>query len=55
MSEDGAARRKRLKALKEKAGKGVKFRNYRPQDAAIKQQVAGSSDDAGVGRDDDET
>lgn len=53
MSEDGTARRLRLKALKEKAGKSVKFRNYRPQDAAIKQQqqqAAESNDDTGVGR-----
>lgn len=40
MSEDAAGRRKRLKALKEKAAnKSIKFRNYRPQDAAIKQQA----------------
>eukprot|EP00752_Nemacystus_decipiens_P003382 g3129.t1 len=40
MSEDAAERRKRLKALKEKAAnKSIKFRNYRPQDAAIKQQA----------------
>eukprot|EP00903_Cladosiphon_okamuranus_P014519 g13467.t1 len=42
MSEDAAERRKRLKALKEKAAsksKGIKFRNYRPQDPAIKQQA----------------
>lgn len=40
MSEDAAERRKRLKALKEKAAsKSIKFRNYRPQDAGIKQQA----------------
>lgn len=49
MSEDGAERRKRLKALKEKAAnKSIKFRNYRPQDAAIRQQALDSKD---TGRD----
>ena len=42
MSEDGAARRKRLKDLKEKASKSIKFRNYRPQDAAARQQASDS-------------
>ncbi|CBN74611.1 conserved unknown protein [Ectocarpus siliculosus] len=43
MSESGAERRSRLKALKEKANKSIKFRNYRPQDAAIRQQALDSS------------
>lgn len=47
MSEDGAARRKRLKDLKEKAGKSIKFRNYRPQDAAARQQASSDSKVAG--------
>ncbi|CAM9286570.1 unnamed protein product [Ectocarpus sp. 4 AP-2014] len=42
MSESGAERRSRLKALKEKANKSIKFRNYRPQDAAIRQQALDS-------------
>lgn len=43
MSEDGAERKRRLKALKEKAAnKSIKFRNYRPQDAAIRQQALDS-------------
>ncbi|CAN0490442.1 unnamed protein product, partial [Ectocarpus sp. 8 AP-2014] len=43
MSESGAERRSRLKALKEKANKSIKFRNYRPQDAAIRQQALDST------------
>ncbi|CAM9853979.1 unnamed protein product [Ectocarpus sp. 12 AP-2014] len=42
MSESGAERRSRLKALKEKANKRIKFRNYRPQDAAVRQQALDS-------------
>lgn len=49
MSEDGAARRKRLKELKEKASKSIKFRNYRPQDAAARQQQVSDSKIAGGG------
>lgn len=54
MSEDGAARRKRLKDLKEKASKSIKFRNYRPQDAAARQQasdskIAGGAKGGGAG------
>ena len=49
MSEDAAERRKRLKALKEKAtSKSIKFRNYRPQDAAIKQQAHESKGGGGA-------
>lgn len=48
MSEDASERRKRLKALKEKAAsKNIKFRNYRPQDAAVKQRAADSSSKGG--------
>ncbi|CAM9526609.1 unnamed protein product [Ectocarpus sp. 13 AM-2016] len=43
MSESGAERRSRLKALKEKANKSIKFRNYRPQDAAVRQQALDNS------------
>lgn len=58
MSDAGEQRRRRLKALKEKANKSIKFRNYRPQDAAIRDQ-AGSGEstsapgkgDKGVSRD----
>lgn len=43
MSEDGAERKRRLKALKERASnKSIKFRNYRPQDAGIRQQALDS-------------
>lgn len=52
MSEDAAERRKRIKALKEKAAakKSIKFRNYRPQDAEIREQALDSKAKAGRGR-----
>lgn len=49
MSEDGAERRRRLKAMKEKANKSIKFRNYRPQDPAIRQQALDSKGNANSG------
>lgn len=48
MSEDGAARRKRLKDLKEKASKSIKFRNYHPQDAAARRQASDSDTTGGT-------
>ena len=40
MSEEIDERRKRLKALKEKANKSIKFRNYRPQDVNLKAKAS---------------
>lgn len=46
MSDESDERRKRLKALKEKASKSIKFRNYRPQDAKLKEKASDSSNSA---------
>lgn len=43
MSDESDERRKRLKALKEKASKNIKFRNYRPQDAKLKEKASDNS------------
>ncbi|CAM9362962.1 unnamed protein product [Choristocarpus tenellus] len=54
MNEDGADRRKRLKALRDRASKGkgdarveedstIKFRNYRPQDSKVKEKIGTNS------------